>query len=221
MPRKPIGDRAMTAAERQRRHRGDIVTTMMTKAERDDLQRLVRQREKVLKTAASQRSAELLADFEQQIASIYSYDQDEIWRQAHDAAEAVVADARQVIAARCTELGIPAEFAPSLGFHWRGRGRNVVKERRDELRQVAKSRIAAIEKEACTKIEMHCLQTSTEILAHGLSSAAARDFLAQMPALTQLMPPLDMHQVALMLEARKADERPRYGGYDLMPEPSE
>ena len=151
-------------------------------------------------------------DFDQQIASIYSYDQDEIWRQAHDAAEAVVADARQVIAARCIELGIPAEFAPSLGFHWRGRGRNVVKERRDELRLVAKSRIAAIEKEACTKIEMHCLQTSTEILAHGLSSAAARDFLAQMPALTQLMPPLDMHQVALMLEARKADERPRYGG---------
>jgi hypothetical protein len=31
MGRRPIGDKAMTATERQRRHRGDIVTPM-TKA---------------------------------------------------------------------------------------------------------------------------------------------------------------------------------------------
>ena len=36
----------------------------LTKAETENLQRLVRQREKVLKSAAKQRSAELLADFE-------------------------------------------------------------------------------------------------------------------------------------------------------------
>jgi hypothetical protein len=112
MGRRPIGDKPMTAVERQRRHR-DIVTTM-SKSEREDLQRLVRQREKVLKTAAKQRLAEILADFEQQIASIYSYDQDEVWRGAHAAAEAVVADGRKIIAERCHELGIPREFAPTL-----------------------------------------------------------------------------------------------------------
>jgi hypothetical protein len=37
---------------------------MMMKSACEDLQRLVRQREKVLKSAAKQRSAELLADFE-------------------------------------------------------------------------------------------------------------------------------------------------------------
>jgi hypothetical protein len=66
----------MTAAERQRRHRGvnlEASPAPMSKSEREDLQRLVRHREKVLKTAASQRSAELIADFEQQLASIYSY----------------------------------------------------------------------------------------------------------------------------------------------------
>lgn len=36
----------------------------MTKCERDDLYRLIRQREKVLKSAAKQRSAAVLADFE-------------------------------------------------------------------------------------------------------------------------------------------------------------
>ena len=35
----------------------------MTKGEREEFQRLVRQREKVLKSAAKQRSSELLADF--------------------------------------------------------------------------------------------------------------------------------------------------------------
>jgi hypothetical protein len=39
----------------------------MTKWEREDLQRLVRQREKVFKSAAKQRSAELIADFENQM----------------------------------------------------------------------------------------------------------------------------------------------------------
>ena len=38
--------------------------TAISRNEREDLQRLVRQREKVLKSAAKQRSAELLADFE-------------------------------------------------------------------------------------------------------------------------------------------------------------
>jgi hypothetical protein len=44
-----------------------MTAATMTRHERDDLQRLVRQREKVLKSAAKQRSAELLADFENQM----------------------------------------------------------------------------------------------------------------------------------------------------------
>ena len=48
-----------------------------------------------MKTAASQHSAELLADFEQQLASIYSWDQDGVWKQAPVAAAAAVAVAKQ------------------------------------------------------------------------------------------------------------------------------
>jgi hypothetical protein len=59
----------------------------MTKGEREDLQRLVKQREKVLKSSAELRSAELLADFENQMGSEYSFDQDEIWAQAKAAAQ--------------------------------------------------------------------------------------------------------------------------------------
>lgn len=45
------------------------MTTTMTKGEREDLHRLIRQREKVLKSAAKQRSADLLADFDVQLAA--------------------------------------------------------------------------------------------------------------------------------------------------------
>jgi hypothetical protein len=45
------------------------MTAAMTRDERENLQRLVRQREKVLKSAAKQRSAELIADFENQMGS--------------------------------------------------------------------------------------------------------------------------------------------------------
>jgi hypothetical protein len=42
----------------------------MTRLEREDLQRLARYREKILKSAARQRSAELMANFEQQLARV-------------------------------------------------------------------------------------------------------------------------------------------------------
>src|ERR1700729_1136347 len=104
----------------------------ITKGEREDLQRLIRQREKVLKSAAKQRSAELLADFENQMGSEFSFDQDEVWQKAAEEAAIEVRKAQQKVALRCRELGIPERFAPSLNIQWRNRGYdNVVKERKN------------------------------------------------------------------------------------------
>ena len=70
MGRKPIGDKPMTAVERQRRRR-EVVHKLavpaagrMTKSERTDLGALIRRREKLMKTRAKERALELLADFE-------------------------------------------------------------------------------------------------------------------------------------------------------------
>jgi len=73
--------------------------TAMTKHEREDLQRLVRQREKVLKSAAKQRSAELIADFENQMGQEFSFDQDEVWERATKIAQEALAKANEQIAA--------------------------------------------------------------------------------------------------------------------------
>jgi hypothetical protein len=50
----------------------------LTNKEKDNLCRVIRQREKVAKTMAKERSAELKAKVEEQLAAIYSFDQDEV-----------------------------------------------------------------------------------------------------------------------------------------------
>jgi hypothetical protein len=65
----------------------------------------------VLKSAAKQRSAELLADFENQMGREYSFDQDEVWAKAVEIADRDVKKMQKQIAARCKQLGIPERFA--------------------------------------------------------------------------------------------------------------
>src|SRR5690349_5211328 len=111
------------------------MTDKMTKTERTELGQLIRKRERVMKTMAAERAAQMLAEFDAQLSAIYSYDDDETWKKAHTEAEKVIEQSNEIIAARCAELGIPKEFAPSLQFGWYGRGENAVKDRRRELRQ--------------------------------------------------------------------------------------
>jgi hypothetical protein len=170
--------------------------TAMTKGEREDLQRLVRQREKVLKSAAKQRSAELLADFENQMGQQYSFDQDEVWAKAMELAKQEVAKAQNTVAARCRELGIPARFAPEIHASWYSRGENAVSTRRAELRAMAKSRIAAIESKAITDIEMECLNAQTQLAMSGLTTDAARIFIDKLPNVETLMPQLSFEAIA-------------------------
>jgi hypothetical protein len=170
---------------------------LISKGEREDLQRLIRQREKVLKSAAKQRSAELLADFENQMGSEFSFDQDEVWQKAAQEAKVEVSKAQQKIAIRCRELGIPEQFAPSLDISWSHRGYdNSIKKRRDELRNMAVKEIEAMERKAITEIELSCLKAQEQIAISGLTSDAARSFIATLPAVDTLMPALTYAEVA-------------------------
>jgi hypothetical protein len=169
----------------------------MPKSEREDLQRLIRQREKVLKSAAKQRSAELLADFENQMGQQYSFDDDHVWAEAAKIANAAVSKVQEQIKARCREIGIPDRFAPSitLGWHHRGYG-NSLKERRDELRKMAETAIEAQEQKARTQIELSCLDAQEKLALAGLTSDAARGFIEALPSITDLMPRLSFAEVA-------------------------
>ena len=169
----------------------------MSKGERDDLWRLIQQRERVLKSAAKQRSAELLADFENQIASEYAFDDDAVWQEAAKAADQSITKAKLQIAARCRELRIPEGFAPTLELVWHHRGHdNMVEQRKVELRKLATSRIEAMGRKAIIEVEMQSLNGQTQIAASGLTSAAARSFIAQLPAVKELMPRLAYSEVS-------------------------
>jgi hypothetical protein len=187
----------------------------MTRRERDDLARLVRRREHVAKTGASERSAELLADFERQMATIYKAE-DDAWKDVTIEAKRLVAEADAEIARRCRELGIPEDLRPGLQLGFYGRGQNASRERRAELRQVAARRIAAIEKQARSEIERASVEIQTQLLAGGLETDAARSFLAAMPTIDALMPPLDAEAVAKGLPWHKPETYGRLGrGYGL------
>lgn len=181
----------------------------MTKGERDQLLQLIKKRERVMKVKAQERSATLMAEFDAQSAKIHHWDEDAVWARVKDEAEKAIEHAQIAIAARCSELGIPVEFAPGLQMFWHGRGHNAASDRRTELRRAAKSKVEAIEKEALSKIEMLSLEAQTQIIAHGLDSDAAKMFLESMPALETLMPSLHVGQIQELVAAKRA-ERHQY-----------
>lgn len=185
-------------------------TDRMTKGERDDLVRLVKQRERVAKTAAEQRSAAMLAEFEQQISALHNFNTNEIWKAAVDAAMDAAKKANEEVEAEAARLGIPEEFRPKLQYSWARRGENEYANRRAELRRVAKAEIDAIEKVARVQIEASSVQAQTEIIANGLNSQAALAFLNSLPAIESMMPPLDVTaiQAKLAQHARGQGHRP-------------
>jgi len=167
----------------------------MTKAEREELAKLVRRREKLAKAAASQRAAEMMADFESQVATDYHLNDQAVWEEAHAAVAAVVDQANERIAERCRELGIPDRFAPSIAAGWFSRGEHAARSRVEELRKVARTRFAALEKAAKTEIERHSVDVQTELVAGGLQSAEARAFLESMPTAEALMPAPSVREI--------------------------
>lgn len=179
------------------------MTEAMTRADRETLIKIARQRERVAKTEAKERSARLIADFEAQLDHRYAYDENDVWKEAAEKAKAVVDEAKAAIAAECAKLGIPKQFAPGLDFGWYGRGRNAVKGEREEMRRIASRQIEAAEKAARTAIERQSLAIQEQIMVGGLSSDDARQFLASMPTVDTLMPMLAVDEVQAMIEHRR------------------
>lgn len=166
----------------------------MSRRDREELAKLVRRREKLAKAAAGSRAAELLANFEQQLATTYD-PLDSAWREAHEEAVRAVEALNARIAARCQEQGIPARFAPSAVMGWSDRGENYTSRRRAELRKVAQTRLAAVEKSAKTEIERRSVEIQTALVAGALESAEARTFLDSMPSAEALMPALSVPEI--------------------------
>lgn len=105
--REPEQHEKLARACRADQHGGGAqLTQAMTKSERSELGSLIRKRERVMRAAARERSTKLLAEFEAQSARIYSFAEDEIWKQATLAAKEAAVQANEAILARCHLLQI-------------------------------------------------------------------------------------------------------------------
>lgn len=173
----------------------NATTTSMTERERTSICVILRRREKLQKTAAAKRAAELLADAERQLSAQFSFDDDATWKKAYAAAEAVARDAQRAVAARCRELGIPKQFAPDLQLHWYSRGENASKHRRAELRKLAEARVEVMQREAILLIETRSVELQEKVMAGGFTTKAAHKFLDALPTPESLMPPFDVRQL--------------------------
>ena len=188
----------------------------LSRTETHDLSMIIRDRTKVLRAHAEEQAAACLADFESKMATVYTFDQDAVWKKATDAAQRVVGESQMLIAKRCKELGIPASFAPSISASWQGRGENMLAARRNELRRVAKASIDAMTKAAITKIEKQALDLRTQVVGMGLLSPDAKLFLESLAPVEESMRALDFGEIERKLEKeqqlRLADRRRLYGG---------
>lgn len=155
----------------------------MTRAERDDLIRLAKMRERT----AKRRTSDMAADFETKLASHFSFDQ----RAGMVRVDGEGQGSRRRGRPQTRRLGIPANFWPEISVHWYGRGENATAQRRTELRRVMLSRLAALERAAVETIERGSLEFITKLVGSGLGSDAARALLSAMPSIEQLMPQLD------------------------------
>jgi hypothetical protein len=173
-------------------------STIMTKQERSEILRVISGREKLAKKDVDARAMMLEAEFEKQISTEHKFDKDEVWRESVESAEKEVAEAQKRIDKRSKELGIPKRFAPKLGTYWLERGENLFKQRREELRRLAKAQIAAASVVAKNEIERLSQEAREEIVKSGLGDKA-KAVLESMPSVETLMPALKMREVERML----------------------
>jgi hypothetical protein len=134
---------------------------------------------------------------ERRLGSLAGHARDEIWAKAKEIASHEVKRMQKQIAARSAELGIPEQFAPSLDLEWHHRGYgNILAQQRSELRNMAMTRIGAIERKAFTEIELSCLMAQEQIALAGVTSDAARKLIERLPPIETLMPNLSFAEIA-------------------------
>lgn len=177
----------------------------LNKADKAELEKAAKLRAKVAKDAVEARRAELLADFEAQLAAEYDR-KDALFADIVAEAEEAVRKADEEVARRCAEAGIPRNFRPGLAsVGWYARGENGSKERRNELRKVATTRLDALAKAAKAQIESAATEYQIRLIAEVLSSERAAELLRELPTAASLMPSISLPEI------EQATPHSRYG----------
>jgi hypothetical protein len=179
---------------------------LISKGDRDALLIVLRKRDKAMRAIAAQRKAENLAEFERLISNEVHWQEDGTLVKAVEFGADAARQVDHMISERCQELDIPERFRPKIQWSWLTRGENAIKERRVELRLMAKARFDAQEREALAKVEMHSLDVQQRLIASTLTSDEARQFLGSVPTIESLMPPIVESEVKALFDQKPSEE---------------
>jgi hypothetical protein len=169
----------------------------LSKADRDSLIRLVRQRAKVAKATADERKKVLLAEVDDLLTAEFQA-QELLSVEAARIAQEAAQKANDQIRAQCALLGVPAKFAPELSLNWISRGADTSNpRRRAELRALAQVRLDAHTATAKTVIDERELDAETALVAGGLDSDKARAVMDSLPTIEDLMPSLALEDLGV------------------------
>lgn len=193
---------------------GKVPARKLSRQETHDLGQIIKERAKVLTAHADEQAAKCMADFEKKLTTIYSFDSDEVWKEATERAIEEGRRAQEKILERCKKLGIPTDLAPRLELSWNGRGQMKAAARRDELRRVAKREIEAMKAAAVTKITRQALDLRTQVVAMGLLTPEASMFLESLAPIEESMTSINFAEIEtkLLQEQKAGPRRLGHGG---------
>lgn len=181
----------------------------VTRAEVHDLNMIIKERAKVLEGTVAEYKAKFIADFERQMAAIYRFDDDAVWKQIADEAAKLAQELNDKLQARSEELGIPKAFGPRIQWSWQARGEHLLKERQTELRRVAKAEAEAMATRALSDIRKEALDLRTQVLKSAELTASAVSFLETLRPVETRMKMLKFAAVERKLDSLGPTERAR------------
>lgn len=156
----------------------------ITKAERGELQRLIRQRFRVLRAEVEQRRAELEAELAAGLTEKYA-DQDREWAAAifriEEAAREANRVANDIMRGLYGDRWVEREIVDAVAM-------NQPKQERNQLRFEGQKRIAARVQAAHLRLDQQEADLLTRLVVDALESEEARAFLAQIPTVSALVP---------------------------------
>jgi hypothetical protein len=165
---------------------------MMTKAERDALTSLVRQRFKLLRHDIEVRKTEMIADLERRLneefaSSVKAWDETHfLLEQARDECNRKIND---ILRQCCASIGHEYPVKHDMALVQIREVGNPIPARKAEARRQALRDIEAIEAKARHDLSVTENRLLTDLLTSGLASAEARDFLGRIPEVSALMIP--------------------------------
>lgn len=180
----------------------------MNKSELEAIGRALRANVKAAKAAIVALGPKLKAEFEVQLSVSYPSSGDPVWKDALHTVYETYEIQQARVDARCEELRIPRRFRPHLqppGWSdgWRCSTFDF-KDMRAEMRRLAGAQIDDMLKSRMAQLELDSANIQFEIASHGCVTDAAKEFLAKLPSVDSLIPPLKVSEVEALIEGRPA-----------------